>query len=473
MEMTQMLLWIVVILLLSIGEGAPVFAAIGFTAVVTMSMFAGTKFLGSFTTIAYSQGMNSNQLIVPLFILMAEFLTKGGIAEDIFFVLNKYMKKLKGGLALCTIVACTIFAALCGSSPATAASVGRIASKEMTKRGYNKGFAIGAIAGGGTLGIMIPPSVTFVLFGIVTETSIVKLLMAGLLPGIMLAILMCLYIVVRAAMDPTLVGEEPRPGSRKAKRLAAAAEAAKMAVAQSGETIGEMEAIAAEAKAKRQEEPKTTLMQDIRLALPSLILIVIVIGCMYTGIATPTESAGIGVIGALLIVAFNRRLNKNMFISALRNTTKTATMQIFLAISGMCLSAVITRAGIATQLAELIVGAGVNKWVVMSLLFVLWYILGCLMSPGSMIVLTIPFIFETLLTMGFDPLWIGVVSTLCVEVGMITPPVGLNLFILKSSTDVPMTDIIKGALPYVGVLTLGLAILCLFPDIALWIPSRM
>lgn len=207
--------------------------------------------------------------------------------------------------------------------------------------------------------------------------------------------------------------------------------------------------------------------------LPALILIVIIIGCMYSGVATPTESAGIGVIGAILIVLFNRRLNKDMFLSALRNTTKTATMQIFLAISGMCLSAVITRAGIATELAELIVGAGVNRWIVMILLFVLWYILGCLMSPASMIVLTIPFIFETLLTMGFDPLWIGVVSTLCVEVGMITPPVGLNLFILKSATDVPMGDIIKGSLPYVGVLTVGLIILCLFPDIALWIPSRM
>lgn len=468
-----MLLCIVVILLLAIGEGAPVFAAIGFTAVVTMAMFSGTKFLGSFTTIAFSQGMNSNQLIVPLFILMAEFLTKGGIAEDIFFVLNKYMKRLKGGLALCTIVACTIFAALCGSSPATAASVGRIASKEMTKRGYDNGFAIGAIAGGGTLGIMIPPSVTFVLFGIVTETSIVKLLMAGLLPGIMLAVLMCIYIVVRAAMDPTLVGEAPRPGSRKHGRLAAAAEAAKIAKAESADTISEMESAAAEAKAKREEERGTTLLQDIKLALPALVLIVIIIGCMYTGIATPTESAGIGVIGAFAIVAFNRRLNKAMFIGALKNTTKTSTMQIFLAISGMCLSAVITRAGIATELAELIVGAGVNKWVVMILLFVLWYILGCLMSPGSMIVLTIPFIFETLLTMGFDPLWIGVVSTLCVEVGMITPPVGLNLFILKSTTDVPMGDIIKGSLPYVGVLTLGLIILCLFPQLALWIPSRM
>ncbi|MGN1002127.1 MAG: TRAP transporter large permease [Oscillospiraceae bacterium] len=473
MSMTEMLLWIIVILLISIGEGAPVFAAIGFTAVVTMSLFSGTKFLGSFTTIAYSQGMNSNQLIVPLFILMAEFLTKGGIAEDIFFVLNKYMKKLKGGLALCTIVACTIFAALCGSSPATAASVGRIASKEMTKRGYDKGFAIGAIAGGGTLGIMIPPSVTFVLFGIVTETSIVKLLMAGLLPGIMLAVLMCLYIVIRAMLDPTLVGEEPRPGSKKARRLAAAAEAARLAREQSGETIAEMEAIAAEAKAKKYEEPKTTVLQDIKLALPALLLIVVVIGCMYTGVATPTESAGIGVIGALLIVILNRRLNKEMFLSALRNTTKTSTMQIFLAISGMCLSAVITRAGIATRLAELIVGYGLNRWVVMALLFALWYILGCLMSPGSMIVLTIPFVFETLLTLGFDPLWIGVVSTLCVEVGMITPPVGLNLFILKSSTDVGMGDIIKGALPYVGVLTLGLIILCFFPQIALWIPSRM
>jgi TRAP-type C4-dicarboxylate transport system permease large subunit len=404
---------------------------------------------------------------------MAEFLTRGGIAENIYYVLNKYLRWMKGGLALCTILACTIFAALCGSSPATAASVGRIASKEMTKRGYDKGFAIGAIAGGGTLGIMIPPSMTFVLFGIITETSIVKLLMAGLIPGIMLAVLMCIYIVVSSTIDPTLVGEEPRVGSRKYNRLKSAAEAVKIANDQADETIAEMDQIAQEAKTAKQEEPTTTVAQDIKMALPSLLLIVVVLGFMYTGVATPTESAGFGVIGAFLIVLINKRVNFQMIIGAFRNTAKTGAMQIMLSIAGLCLSAVITRAGIATRLAELIVGYGLNKWIVMALLFVMWYILGCLMSPGSMIVLTIPFIFETLLDFGFDPLWIGVVSTLCVEVGMITPPVGLNLFILKASTDIPMKDIIRGALPYVGVLTLGLVILCFFPQLALYLPSRM
>ena len=450
---------IIVVLLLCIFLGAPVACSIGFTGVVTLLIFMGPNFLNQFGTIAYAQGTNMNQLIAPLFILMSEFLARGGIAEDLYAVLNKYLRRFRGGLALSTTLACTIFAALCGSSPATAASIGRISVGSMTKRGYDPAFAVGTVAGGGTLGIMIPPSITFVTYGILTETSISKLLMAGLLPGIMLSALMCLSIIIRVAIKPELAG--------------VIKENVKNAKAQHEIMMGVQDNIAAVKEATVIEEPKTTVWQDLKLAIPALALIVVVLGAMYTGLATPTESAGFGAIGAMLIVCLLGRMNWNTFKGAMEASARTGCMIIFLLIGGFCLSYVISYLGLAQKLASIIAGTGMSKWTIMILLYILWFILGCLMDPGSMVILTIPFVFETLTSLGFDPIWIGVVSTLCVEIGMITPPVGLNLFILRSSTGVEMTQIIKGALPYCLVLLIGLIILNVFPQIALWIPNMM
>lgn len=459
MGMGQLLACIIVILLIAIFIGTPVATAIGFTGVAALLLFMGPNFLSQFGIIAYEQGISMNQLIAPLFILMAEFLARGGIAEDLYRVLNKYLHKLKGGLALSTTIACTIFAALCGSSPATAASIGRISVGSMTKRGYDPAFAIGTVAGGGTLGIMIPPSITFVTYGILTETSIAKLLMAGLLPGIMLSALMCVSIVIRVRRNPTLIGDTKKAvAAAKAQHEARmAAEAARPATVEIDESL----------------EKKTTVWQDLKLAVPAFVLIIVVLGAMYTGIATATESAGLGAVGAFIILILQGRMKLPIFTEAMKATARTSAMIIFLLIGGFCLSYVISYLGLAQSLASIIASTGLNRWVIMILLYVLWFVLGCLMDPGSMVILTIPFVFETLTSLGFDPIWIGVVSTLCVEIGMITPPVGLNLFILRSSTDVPMTQIIKGALPYVLVLAIGLVILNIFPGIALFLPSLM
>lgn len=459
MGVGQLLACIIVILLIAIFIGTPVATAIGFTGVAALLLFMGPNFLSHFGTIAYEQGISMNQLIAPLFILMAEFLARGGIAEDLYRVLNKYLHKLKGGLALSTTIACTIFAALCGSSPATAAAIGRISVGSMTKRGYDSSFAIGTVAGGGTLGIMIPPSITFVTFGILTETSIAKLLMAGLLPGIMLSALMCVSIIIRVRLNPSLIGE-----TKKAVAAAKDRHQAKMA---------EEAAQPATVKIDEPLDQRTTLGQDLMLAVPAFVLIIVVLGAMYTGIATATESAGFGAIGAFIILLLQRRMKLPVFTESMKATARTSAMIIFLLIGGFCLSYVISYLGLAQSLAAVIASTGMNRWVIMILLYVLWFILGCLMDPGSMVILTIPFVFPTLTALGFDPIWIGVVSTLCVEIGMITPPVGLNLFILRSSTNVKMTQIIKGALPYVLVLVIGLVILNIFPGIALFLPSIM
>jgi tripartite ATP-independent transporter DctM subunit len=425
-----------------------------------MLLFLGSKYLVNFSTVAFNRGTDQNQLVVPLFILMAEFFSRGDIASGLFHVASKLTKRIKGGLAVATTLTCTIFAALCGSSPATAATIGRVASGEMTKRGYTEAFAIGTVAGGGTLGIMIPPSITFVMFGMLTETSIVKLLMAGLLPGIMLSFLMCSSIVIRARLNPSLIGEDrPDKEPKAAKKSAGPATAAT--------------ATATRVRTEIMEEAKTTWIQDVIMVLPAMLLILLVLGSIYTGAATATEASGVGAVGAFLLIVFRKKLTKKHFVEAVASTAKTSSMMILMLTGGFCLTQVVSRCGIANDIAIWIVSSGINKWLIMVMLYAMWYVLGCLMDPSAMVVLTIPFIFPALVALGFDPLWIGVVSTLCVEVGMITPPVGLNLFILKTTSDFQMGNIIKGAFPYVLVLTLGLAILTIFPQIALILPSRM
>lgn len=453
--MPSIVVCILAVLLFSLFLGSPVSSAMGFTATIFLFMSVGLKSVNQFAVIAFSQGISINQLVAPLFIMMAEFLARGGIAEDIYYVLNKWLRKIKGGLALSTTLACTIFAALCGSSPATAAAIGRISVEQMTKRGYKKDFAIGTVAGGGTLGIMIPPSITLVTYGILTETSIAKLLMAGLIPGLILSTLMCVSIIIRVRVNPGLIGEHK---TDRGKNIASAANQGAVSAIPVSDGASEME---------------TTLLQDIGLALPAVILILIVLGSMYSGMATPTESAGFGVVGAVVILLLQKKMSVKVFVESMTATAKTGTMIIFLMIAGFCMSYVLSYMGVATKMAEFIVNTGMNRWAIMIMLYVLWFILGCLMDPGSMIILTIPFIFPTLMALGFNPIWLGIVSTICVEIGMITPPVGLNLFILRSSTNVEMKYIIKGSLPYVMVLIIGLTILSIFPGIPLILPNLM
>lgn len=435
------MLTIMLILLGTIFIGTPVAFGLGFVSVVLIILFLDLSQLLQIGSIAFSQSTSMNQLVAPLFILMAEALAQGDIAKDIFTVLSKWLRRVKGGLALSTMLASTVFAALCGSSPATAAAMGRISISEMIKRGYRQDFAAGVVAAGGTLGIMIPPSITLVIFGIITENSIAKLFMAGVLPGLLLSGLLCLFILVRVKIQPELIG-------------------------QTG-----FGAVSSPTSAPLQD--RSGPIRDLLLIIPPMILIVIVLGSLYTGLTTPTEAAGFGAIGALLLVILSGRMKLKKFTSMMSTTARTSSMILFLIIGGMALSYVISHLGIAQEITEVIVGSGFNRWVVMILIYLLWFFLGCLMDPLSMIVLTVPFIYPAILALGFDPIWLGIVSTLCVEIGMITPPVGLNLFVLKAITDVPMSRIMLGALPFVSVLILGLIILSIFPQISLYLPSLM
>jgi tripartite ATP-independent transporter DctM subunit len=285
--------------------------------------------------------------------------------------------------------------------------------------------------------------------------------MAGILPGILISALIVVSIIVRTRLNKDLVN---CPNVQDYLEKPAPLQEAETPV-QSPEVTEAIEAAdAAEATIKEA---------GLRRILPALLLIVVVLGSMYLGWATPMEAAAYGVIGSFLIILFQKRLTGKLVIESFKATAKTGTMIVFLIILGFCMSYCVSYLGIADQIATAIVASGLNKYVIMILIYVLWFIMGCLMDPSSMVILTVPFIFPTLTSLGFDPIWIGVVATLSVEIGMITPPVGLNLFVLRSNSGLKMSTIIKGSLPYVIVLLIGLVILTLFPQIALLIPSLM
>lgn len=442
---------IFIFLLIALAIGTPVAFSLGITSIFSIILFMEPSQLSNITSIAFKQATNMNQMVAPMFILMSEFLTRGNIASDIYDVLNKYLRKVKGGLAICAVLASTIFAALCGSSPATAASIGRISIGKMKELGYREDFAAGSVAVGGTLGIMIPPSITFVTYGIITENSINKLLMAGLLPGIMISTFLCAYIYIRVKLNPSLVNSFVQTSD--------------------DESINKQ--VSLSIKQEDDEGNKDGVFDDFIRILPSFILIVFVLGSLYSGFATPTEVAGFGAIGALVVVIISKRFSLELLKGTLKGTARTGTMILFMTICGLSLSYVISYLGLPQYIATQVVNSGLSKWAVLISLYIVWFILGCLMDPGSMIILTIPFIYPTLISLGFDPIWLGVVAVLCVEIGMITPPVGLNLFVLSAATDVPMYQIIKGVLPYLFVLIVALIVLTIFPGIALYLPSKM
>lgn len=424
--------------------GVPIAFGLGFIAVMGIMIFLNPAQLSQLVEIAFEQGTSTTQLVAPLFILMAELIAHGGIASDIYKVLSKWLRKIPGSLGLSTIGASTIFAALCGSSPATAVTIGRISIPEMNRHGYKPSFSVGTTIAGGTLGIMIPPSITFIVYGIITQTSIVKLFMAGILPGLLLSFLLCLFVYIRVRLNPSLVQHNPQQINT-----------------QEAQGVGEEAA---------EEE---SIIKDILRIVPAFALIFFILASMYLGWATPTEAGGIGAFGALFMVLALRRLTWKGFVHVLRETAKTSTMILFIIIGGLSFSFTVSSLGIPQNLSEFIVSASVNKWITLTLFYVLLLILGCLMDPVSMVVVTMPFVFPALTALGFDPIFIGVVSTLLVEIGMITPPVGMNLFVVKGITDMSFKEVVTGSAPFAGVLLIGLLILTIFPEIILFIPNLM
>ena len=368
---------------------------------------------------------------LPLFILMGEILYRSGISEKLFKSLVPWLYRLPGGLLLMNIVSCTLFAAVSGSSAATTATVGRITLAEFDKLGYDRRLAMGSLAGAGTLGFLIPPSLIMIVYAILAEVSIGKMFMAGILPGLLLSGIYSCYIIYRGIRNPAIAPRTQESYSWK-ERL-----------------VG---------------------LKDLA---PTLILILMVLGSIYGGVATPTEAAALGVLGAAVFAFINRQMNFKILFECLIGAVKTNAMIMMIVVGAGFLSRVMGFLGIPAAITRAITELGLSPYMLMILLGVFYVILGCLLDGFSIVVMTLPIALPMVTAAGFDPIWFGIYLILMVEVSQITPPVGFNLFVIQGLTDEPIVKVARYALPFFFLMLLTTAILTIFPQIALFLPNLM
>jgi C4-dicarboxylate transporter DctM subunit len=372
-----------------------------------------------------------NFAVVPLFLLMGSFATTSGMSRELFRAANAFLGHLRGGLGIATIAACGGFAAICGSSVATAATFSRVAYPEMRRYGYPQSFATGVIAAGGTLGIMIPPSTVFAVYGLITEQDIGKLFVAGIIPGIIAILMYMVTITIIGYARPGYLPAGPR--ATWSERLAG--------------------------------------MRDI---WATLLLFVFVIGGIYGGVFTATEAAGMGAAGAFLIGIARRRLSGPDILRSLLEATRTTAAVFTVLIGAILFGYFLTITQTPQKVTEFLTGLGIGRYGVLTLIMIMYLVLGCLMDALAMIILTVPIIFPVIKQLGFDPIWFGVIIVMTVELGLIHPPVGMNIFVIKSVVeDAKISTIFYGVLPFIITDILRLILLIAFPILALWLPSKM
>jgi C4-dicarboxylate transporter DctM subunit len=389
--------------------------------------------LGVVGSVAWSNASSFSFVAVPLFVFMSAILLHAGIGQSLYAAVARWVGFLPGGLAVASVFACAIFAAVSGSSVATAATIGMIAIPEMERRGYHKPLVYGSLAAGGTLGILIPPSVPMIIYGVMTETSVGQLYMAGILPGILLALLFAAYIVGYAMLYP--------------------------------------------ARAPRGEEGRVSLREKLRSLVevaPIALLIVVVLGSMYFGIVTPTEAAALGVSMSLLLAVTIGRLTWRGFGRAFHETVRTTSMIMLIIIFASIFSHVIALLGTPRALLGLVTGLNLAPWMVFALIFGVLIAIAYALEELSVMIIMLPILFPLVTGLGFDPVWFGIVMIVWLEMGFITPPVGINLFVIQGvARGSSMRDIAVGSTPFVLILILLVVILFLVPDLALWLPRQM
>lgn len=415
-----------------IFAGMPVGFAMMLSGVVGFSFitsFGGGLFL--LANVPYTEASSYAMSVLPLFMLMGSLAFFAGITEDSYYAVYKLLGHLPGGLAITTIGGCAAFAAVCGSSLATATTMTKVALPEMTRYKYDPKLALGSIAAGGTLGILIPPSITFIIYGVYAEQSIGRLFMAGFFPGFLLAGLFMLTIYIMTKRNPSLGPRGPKASWRE--RIIA-----------------------------------------FRVMWAIVALVLLVMGGIWGGIFTPTEGGGIGAAGAFLIAMGKRRLSTRNAISALKDAAETTAMALFVLIGAMVFNAFMAVSKLPLALAGFVGGLGLPPLGILVAMLFIYAIMGCVISAIPMILLTLPIFLPILISLDIDLIWFGVLLTLMVEMGMITPPVGINVFVLSGmAKDVPMYTIFRGILPFVGAMAVGVAILVAFPQISLFLPNLM
>ena len=385
-------------------------------------IFAGTE--------PYSQIAFYVISCIPLFILMGIVVSTTGIAGDLYNAAHKWIGNMPGGLAIATMVATGGFAAVCGSSDATAAAMGKVAFPEMRKLGYDTKLAAGCIAAGGSIGILIPPSLGFILYGLLTEQSIGKLFMAGFIPGILEVVIYSITIFILCRMNPRLGPPGPRT------------------------TIG-------------------AKVSSLRNTWGMISLFLLVLGGIYLGIFTPTEAGAVGAFGAIAISLVGRRLTRTNFGESMVETAKITAMIVLLISGAFIFLRFLAVSGLPAMLSDFVAGLVLSKYILLVGIIVFYLILGCFWDIFACILLTLPFIFPVVQALGLDPIWFGVIMVRCMEVGLITPPFGLNIFILSGVINVPVGTVYRGVLPFVLADFFHIALLCAVPALSLWLPSTM
>ena len=381
------------------------------------------SFSATFSTYSFS--------VIPLFVLMGELATVSGLSHGIYRVADKWLRRLPGGLGIATIGACAGFSAICGSSVATAATLGRVALPEMEKYGYDQRLATGSVAAGGTLGFLIPPSIGFVVYGILTEQSIGKLLISGFIPGFMLTLAYVMIVSAWATMIPTAAPQNPTKVPLKEKLYAITA-------------VWEL-----------------------------IVVFLLVMGGIYAGVFTPTEAGAMGAFFLFMVTLYKGRLTLVGIITALKETTRISVM-IFIILSGAYIfTYFMALTMIPTTLAIRLSAMALSTYLILAIILMVYLFLGCFLDATSMMVLTLPVIFPTILKLGFDPIWFGVISVLMMEAGLITPPLGLNIFVIAGVAQVPMEMVFRGALPFLLAILIVVVLVTAFPQTVLFLPGIM
>ena len=424
-----MLGWTGFILLGLLALSVPVAAALGVLGLFLEWKYSFMPLHLALGEIVWQNAIEYVLVAIPLFIMLGEILLRAGIAERMYTAMVQWLSWLPGGTMHSNIGSCAIFAASSGSSVATAATVGTVAYPEVARRGYNEPLFLGTLAAGGTLGILIPPSINLIIYGLLTDTSVPQLYLAGFIPGFVLASLFMLTVLIAVLFKPEWGGSAV-------------------------------------------ETSWDQRWASLPHLLPPLGIFVVVVGSIYAGFATPTEAASVGVCAALILAACFKSLNWTMLREAIEGTLRTTAMVMLIIFAALFLNFVLAAVGMTGKLLALIEGLGVTPMQTLWVVIAFYIIVGCFMETLSMLITTTPLIAPILIGMGFDPVWLGILITILLETALITPPVGVNLYIVHGVRDHgTMNDVIIGASPFVITMFVMIGILVLFPDIALFLPE--
>ena len=430
MSLELLTLILVVSLALMLMAGQWTAFALGICGVLVLYLSKGVIGLTTLSSVVWNNANSYILIAVPMFLLMGEVILRSGVSSYFYRGVAVLMGRLPGGLLHANIASCAVFSAVSGSSVATAATVGTVAIPEMLARGYEPRTVFGSLAAGGTLGILIPPSIVMVLYGALVEESVARLFMAGILPGLLMAAIFMIFIAGLLLVKPHYAPPPDVSGKSRAS-----------------------EAIH---------------------VFPVLGLLIVVLGSIYSGIATPTEASALGAAGAIVLAVGYRSFTRKVFAQSLMATVKTTCMVALIIICAQILSTALTYSGVSRTVSEWVMGLGLGKWAFFLALVVLYIVLGCFVDGISMIYMTLPVLLPVVKAFGFDLVWFGVILTVLIELGQITPPVGLNLFTIHAiSGGAKFSEVAAGSAPYVALMLLVILMLCFWPGIALWLPTTM